>query len=94
VKSEYLLEVHIKCQIQWSEITEILFLMEATRERDLHKSLKLLLKEWEKGLRLFIDFRLQSSNSKESSGITLSGSNVAWLTPWLPKKWAGRPTMD
>jgi len=30
------------CQIQESEITGILFLMEATRERDLLKSLKLL----------------------------------------------------
>jgi hypothetical protein len=43
-------KLHIICQIQESEITEILFLMEATKERDLHKSLKLLLKECEKGL--------------------------------------------
>ena len=34
--------MHIICQIQESEITGILFLMEATRERDLLKSLKLL----------------------------------------------------
>jgi hypothetical protein len=36
--------------------------MEATRERDLHKSLKLLLKEYEKGLPLLIDFGLKSFN--------------------------------
>jgi len=34
--------MHIMCQIQESEITGILFLVEATRERDLLKSLKLL----------------------------------------------------
>jgi hypothetical protein len=34
--------MHIICQIQESEITGILFLVEATRERDLLKSLKLL----------------------------------------------------
>jgi hypothetical protein len=69
----YLLELHIKCQTQGSEITKKLFLMGATRERDLHKSLKLLLKECEKGLWLFIDLRLKSSNLKECPGITLSG---------------------
>ena len=37
-------------KIQMSEIKEILFLMEAIRERYLHKSLKLLLKGCEKGL--------------------------------------------
>lgn len=57
MKSGYLLEVHSKCQIQESEITKILFLMEITRGRDLHKSLKLLLKECEKGLPLFISIR-------------------------------------
>jgi len=62
------------CQIQESEITEILFLIGATRERDLHKSLKLLLKECKKGLWLFIDLRLKSSNLRECSKITLSGS--------------------
>ena len=35
-------KMHIMCQIQESEITGILFLVEATRERDLLKSLKLL----------------------------------------------------
>jgi len=40
--------MHIICQIQESEITEILFLMEATKGRDLHKSLELLIKECEK----------------------------------------------
>jgi hypothetical protein len=25
---------------------------------------------------------------------TLSGSNVVLLPPWLPKKWAVRPTID
>ena len=59
--------MHIKCQIQGSEITKKLFLMGAKRERDLHKSLKLLLKECEKGLWLFIDLRLKSSNLKESN---------------------------
>ncbi|MBP1698121.1 MAG: hypothetical protein H6Q48_3080 [Deltaproteobacteria bacterium] len=34
--------------------------MEITRERDLHKSLKLLLKEGEKGLPPFINFKLNS----------------------------------
>jgi hypothetical protein len=67
--------MHIRCQIQESEITEILFLMEATRERDLHKSLKLLLKECEKGLWPFIDFRLKSSDLKECPRITLSGTS-------------------
>jgi hypothetical protein len=33
--------------------------MEATKGRDLHKSLKLLIKECEKGLPLFIDFRFE-----------------------------------
>jgi hypothetical protein len=47
--------------------------MGAKRERDLHKSLKLLLKECEKGLGLFIDLRLKSSNLKERLRITLSG---------------------
>ena len=49
--------MHIKCQIQESEITEILLLMGATKGRDLHKSLKLFLKECEKSLWLFIDLR-------------------------------------
>jgi hypothetical protein len=48
--------------------------MEITRERDLHKSLKLLLKECEKGLPLFIDLRLKSSNLKGHPRISLSGS--------------------
>ncbi len=77
MKSGYLLEMHIKCQIQGSEITKILFLMETTRGRDLHKSLKLLLKEREKGLPLFIDLGLKSSNLKERPRVTLSGSNIA-----------------
>lgn len=64
--------MHIGCQIQESGITEKLFLMEATRERDLHKSLKLLLKECEKGLSLFIDLRLRSSNLNERPRITLA----------------------
>jgi hypothetical protein len=65
--------MHIRCQIQESEITEILFLMEATRGRDLHKSLKLLLKECEKGLWFLIDLRLKSSNLRECARITLPG---------------------
>ena len=65
--------MHIKCQIQESEITEILFLMGATKGRDLHKSLKLFLKECEKSLWLFIDLRLKSSNLKERPRITPSG---------------------
>ncbi len=69
--------MHIKCQIQESEITEILFLMGATRGRDLHKSLKLFLKECEKSLWLFIDLRLKSSNLKERPRITPSGSKRA-----------------
>jgi hypothetical protein len=39
--------------------------MEASKERDLHKSPKLLLKEGGKGLTLFIDFRLNSSNGRK-----------------------------
>jgi len=52
--------------------------MEITRERDLHKSLKLLLKECEKGLPLFIDLGLKSFNlkgfRKEPSGQNKEGS--------------------
>jgi hypothetical protein len=50
--------------------------MGAKRERDLHKSLKLILKECEKGLWLFIDLRLESSNLKDCPRITLSGETV------------------
>jgi hypothetical protein len=50
--------------------------MESIRERDLHKSLKLFLKECEKGLSLFIDLRLKSSNLKDCPRITLSGRNL------------------
>ncbi len=46
------------------------FLRKATRERDLHKSLKLLPKECEKDLGSFIDLRLKSSNLKERPRIT------------------------
>ncbi len=48
--------------------------MESIRERDLHKSLKLLLKECEAGLSLFVDLRLKSPNLKERPRITLAGS--------------------
>jgi len=65
--------MHNRCQIKECEITEILFLMEAWKGRDLHKSLKLLLKECEKGLSLFIDLRLKSSSLKDCPRITLSG---------------------
>jgi hypothetical protein len=51
--------MHIKCQIQEPEITGILFLMEVTSERDLHKSPKLLLKECERGVPFFIDLRFE-----------------------------------
>jgi len=47
--------------------------MESIRERDLHKSLKLLLKECDKDLSPLIDLRLKSSNLKERPRITLSG---------------------
>ncbi len=43
-----------------SEIIGIFFLMEGTRRTNLHKSLKLFLKEYEKALWLFIDFKLKS----------------------------------
>jgi hypothetical protein len=46
--------------------------MEVKTGRDLHKSLHLLPKKCKKGLPLFIDLRLKSSNSKEGSGVTLS----------------------
>jgi len=38
-----------------------------------------------------IDYHLQGTEKCKKS---ITGSNVASLTPWLPKKWAGRPTMD
>jgi hypothetical protein len=56
--------------------------MESIRERDLHKSLKLLLKECEKGLPLFIDLRLKSPNLKQRLRITLqegSGSDLFYI---------------
>ncbi len=43
-----------------SEIIGIFFLMEGRRRTNLHKSLKLFLKEYEKALGLFIDFKLKS----------------------------------
>jgi hypothetical protein len=45
--------------------------MEAVRERDLRKSLKLLLKECEKVYRLLLIS--DASNFKEGPGITLAG---------------------
>jgi hypothetical protein len=47
--------------------------MEATGERDLHKSLELLPWKSEKVPPLFIDLRLKSSNLREGSRITLPG---------------------
>jgi hypothetical protein len=47
--------MHIVCQIQEVEITEILLLVEIKRGRVLHKSLELLLKKYEKDLLPKID---------------------------------------
>jgi hypothetical protein len=51
-----------------------IFFNGSNKGKDLHKSLKLLLKECEKGLSLFLDLRLKSSNLEEYPRITLSGS--------------------
>jgi hypothetical protein len=40
--------MHIVCQIQGAEITEVLLFIEIRKGRDLHKSLELLLKRCEK----------------------------------------------
>ncbi len=61
-------ELHIICQIQETEITEILFLTEATRGRDLHKSLKLLIKGCEKGCHFLLISEILNGNfSRELS---------------------------
>ena len=66
--------------------------MESIRERDLHKSLKLLLKECETGLSLFVDLRLKSPNLKERPRITLSGRNPLFLKTSRPKVQFGANT--
>jgi len=40
------------------------------------------------------DYQLKGCMEARFQIITLSGSNVALLPPWLPKKWAGRSTMN
>jgi hypothetical protein len=43
---------------------------------------------------LFKDYQLQSGIPMWILDLMTSGSNVALLPPWLPKKWAVRPIID
>jgi len=56
--------------------------MEATRERDLHKSLKLLLKEREKSLPPFIDLGLKSSNLENVQESLFQLTIGEWRETW------------
>jgi len=63
---------------------------------------RLSIKKYTKGRELsmtscclvFVDFDSKSSIPKCIHDLVTSGSNVALLPPWLPKKWAVRPIID
>ena len=58
------------------------------------KVLSYSIKKCEKLLPLLIDFDLKRCIITETSKNSITGSNVALLPPWLPKKWAVRPIID
>jgi hypothetical protein len=65
-----------------------IFFNGSNKGRDLHKSLKLLLKESEKGLSLFLDLRLKSSNletAESSLSKIMQVMNLAY-TAWFNRK--------